>query len=242
MWSGILCRKLSAAASGVIAWTFTPASSSHSTVSSSPPVAFEEKHPSLPQLCSELSRTLSTRSSVDASILRMQAQSDATDYCVQPRRLTRISHRKIGNIYLYVELRRCLRFQELTSALGCLRQGARQRFRVRLRYCFDLLRWTIADGFSYLQTEGCCCCHDQAARASQCECAALHPRGSHPPYFSMKIPTDPGLRQLANALSQNCGAKMQRELASRSFTDALIRLAGDRVRGPSGNCIEACFY
>ncbi|ERF69471.1 Class E vacuolar protein-sorting machinery protein hse1 [Endocarpon pusillum Z07020] len=35
--------------------------------------------------------------------------------------------------------------------------------------------------------------------------------------------------ELANALSQNCGAKMHRELASRSFTDALIRLAGDRT-------------
>lgn len=35
--------------------------------------------------------------------------------------------------------------------------------------------------------------------------------------------------QLANALSQNCGAKMHRELASRSFTDAVSRLANDRV-------------
>ena len=35
--------------------------------------------------------------------------------------------------------------------------------------------------------------------------------------------------QLANALSQNCGPPMHRELASRSFTDALLRLAGDRV-------------
>lgn len=34
--------------------------------------------------------------------------------------------------------------------------------------------------------------------------------------------------ELANALSQNCGIKMHKELASRSFTDALIRLAGDR--------------
>ena len=34
--------------------------------------------------------------------------------------------------------------------------------------------------------------------------------------------------QLANALSQNCGAKMHRELASRAFTDALLRLANDR--------------
>ncbi len=35
--------------------------------------------------------------------------------------------------------------------------------------------------------------------------------------------------QLANALSQNCGSKMHMELASRSFTDALLRLANDRV-------------
>lgn len=34
--------------------------------------------------------------------------------------------------------------------------------------------------------------------------------------------------ELANALSQNCGLKMHRELASRSFTDALLRLAADR--------------
>ncbi|KAK5069037.1 ESCRT-0 subunit protein hse1, partial [Cryomyces antarcticus] len=34
--------------------------------------------------------------------------------------------------------------------------------------------------------------------------------------------------ELANALSQNCGAPMHRELSSRSFTDALLRLAGDR--------------
>jgi hypothetical protein len=35
--------------------------------------------------------------------------------------------------------------------------------------------------------------------------------------------------ELANALSQNCGINMHRELASRSFTDALLRLANDRV-------------
>ncbi|KAF2837512.1 hypothetical protein M501DRAFT_171582 [Patellaria atrata CBS 101060] len=34
--------------------------------------------------------------------------------------------------------------------------------------------------------------------------------------------------ELANSLSQNCGIKMHKELASRSFTDALLRLAGDR--------------
>ncbi|KAI9759349.1 MAG: ESCRT-0 subunit protein hse1 [Chaenotheca gracillima] len=34
--------------------------------------------------------------------------------------------------------------------------------------------------------------------------------------------------ELANALSQNCGPKMHKELASRSFTDALLRLANDR--------------
>jgi signal transducing adaptor molecule len=34
--------------------------------------------------------------------------------------------------------------------------------------------------------------------------------------------------ELANALSQNCGLKMHKELASRSFTEALLRLAADR--------------
>ncbi|KAK4549361.1 hypothetical protein LTR36_006358 [Oleoguttula mirabilis] len=34
--------------------------------------------------------------------------------------------------------------------------------------------------------------------------------------------------ELANALSQNCGAPLHRELASKAFTDALLRLAGDR--------------
>ena len=34
--------------------------------------------------------------------------------------------------------------------------------------------------------------------------------------------------ELANSLSQNCGIKVHRELASRSFTDAMLRLASDR--------------
>lgn len=34
--------------------------------------------------------------------------------------------------------------------------------------------------------------------------------------------------ELANALAQNCGSKIHRELASRSFTEALLRLANDR--------------
>ncbi|KAF2275342.1 uncharacterized protein EI97DRAFT_443210 [Westerdykella ornata] len=34
--------------------------------------------------------------------------------------------------------------------------------------------------------------------------------------------------ELANALSQNCGPALHKELASRSFTDALLRLAADR--------------
>lgn len=34
--------------------------------------------------------------------------------------------------------------------------------------------------------------------------------------------------ELANALSQNCGPSMHRELASKAFTDALLRLASDR--------------
>ena len=35
--------------------------------------------------------------------------------------------------------------------------------------------------------------------------------------------------ELANSLSQNCGTALHRELASRSFTDQLLRLANDRV-------------
>lgn len=35
--------------------------------------------------------------------------------------------------------------------------------------------------------------------------------------------------ELANALSQNCGIKIHRELASKSFTDVLLRIAGDRT-------------
>ncbi|KAJ5669544.1 VHS subgroup [Penicillium macrosclerotiorum] len=34
--------------------------------------------------------------------------------------------------------------------------------------------------------------------------------------------------ELGNSLAQNCGPKIHRELASRSFTDALLRLAADR--------------
>lgn len=34
--------------------------------------------------------------------------------------------------------------------------------------------------------------------------------------------------ELANALSQNCGPPLHRELASKAFTDALLRLAADR--------------
>lgn len=40
--------------------------------------------------------------------------------------------------------------------------------------------------------------------------------------------TDPACK-LAHSLSQNCGIKVHKELASRSFTDALLRLASDRV-------------
>src|SRR5690606_35636029 len=32
-----------------------------------------------------------------------------------------------------------------------------------------------------------------------------------------------------NALSQNCGKEVHRELASRAFTDALLKLANDRT-------------
>lgn len=34
--------------------------------------------------------------------------------------------------------------------------------------------------------------------------------------------------ELAHALSQNCGPELHRELASKAFTDALLRLAGER--------------
>lgn len=34
--------------------------------------------------------------------------------------------------------------------------------------------------------------------------------------------------ELANSLSQNCGIKIHRELSSKSFTDTLLRIAGDR--------------
>ena len=49
--------------------------------------------------------------------------------------------------------------------------------------------------------------------------------------------------ELANALSQNCGVAMHRELASRSFTDAVLRLANDRVSLQSDeNRISANLY
>lgn len=35
--------------------------------------------------------------------------------------------------------------------------------------------------------------------------------------------------ELANALSQNCGVELHRELASKAFTDALLRLASERT-------------
>ena len=35
--------------------------------------------------------------------------------------------------------------------------------------------------------------------------------------------------ELANALSQNCGLKIHRELSSKAFTDAVLRLAADRT-------------
>jgi signal transducing adaptor molecule len=38
--------------------------------------------------------------------------------------------------------------------------------------------------------------------------------------------------ELANALSQNCGINLHRELASRSFTEALLRLAAERNTHP----------
>jgi signal transducing adaptor molecule len=41
--------------------------------------------------------------------------------------------------------------------------------------------------------------------------------------------TTRGSEQLANALSQNCGKNVHRELASRAFTDAMLKLANDRI-------------
>lgn len=40
---------------------------------------------------------------------------------------------------------------------------------------------------------------------------------------------NPTCFQLANALSQNCGKELHRELASRAFTEALLKLANDRT-------------
>lgn len=50
----------------------------------------------------------------------------------------------------------------------------------------------------------------------------------HGRWFVWLLVTDSDY-QLGNSLAQNCGPKIHRELASRSFTDALLRLANDRV-------------
>jgi signal transducing adaptor molecule len=47
--------------------------------------------------------------------------------------------------------------------------------------------------------------------------------GASPSEFHINNPA-----QVANALSQNCGKNMHRELSSRAFTDALLKLANDR--------------
>ena len=82
--------------------------------------------------------------------------------------------------------------------------------------------------FGVVQSKRCGCSHDKTTRTPECECAALHLGGM------IVLPLKPesvliATMKLANACSQNCGPKMHRELASRSFTDALLRLAGDRV-------------
>lgn len=46
------------------------------------------------------------------------------------------------------------------------------------------------------------------------------------PVDDVSLPTD--RRQLAHALCQNCGKPMHREISSRAFTDALLKLANDR--------------
>ena len=79
----------------------------------------------------------------------------------------------------------------------------------------------------YLQTKGCGCFDDQAPRTSKRKCSDLYAGGM--PMLLLSHEQCSPYSQLANALSQNCGPKVHRELASRSFTDALLRLAGDRV-------------
>ena len=78
------------------------------------------------------------------------------------------------------------------------------------------------------QTKGCGCFDDQAPCTSKCKCSDLHAGGM--PLLLLCSGQCSPYPQLANALSQNCGPKVHRELASRSFTDALLRLASDRVR------------
>lgn len=95
--------------------------------------------------------------------------------------------------------------RELGVYYGCLRQGDDRGQRC----------------------QGCGGKYDKEVGASKCERTIVYPRGRtllgpvHQ-YLLIFIP------QLANALSQNCGVKMHRELASRAFTEALLRLANDR--------------
>ncbi|KAL1840376.1 hypothetical protein VTK73DRAFT_3776 [Phialemonium thermophilum] len=88
--------------------------------------------------------------------------------------------------------------------------------------------------------------HDQTAGPPQCKRPAVYPRGTSRslPVLALLALAQQGFRrctdepfslslslsrsQLANALSQNCGKEMHRELSSRAFTDALLKLAGDR--------------
>ncbi|KAH6605863.1 hypothetical protein Trco_005016 [Trichoderma cornu-damae] len=46
--------------------------------------------------------------------------------------------------------------------------------------------------------------------------------------FGSPSPTNASRHQLAHALCQNCGKQMHREISSRAFTEALLKLANDR--------------
>lgn len=48
------------------------------------------------------------------------------------------------------------------------------------------------------------------------------------PQPHIRVSSTDAFAQVANAVSQNCGKPMHRELASRAFTDALLKLANDR--------------
>lgn len=130
---------------------------------------------------------------------------------------------RIGNTYSYG----CYRIQRTTWKLTTTRMYAiKSQLRTRGKKTKE--RRTDNMRLTHNKWERCCWLDDQAACTSQCQCSAIYTGGS---LFNTKNYWDQAKRtgQLANALSQNCGNKIHKELASRSFTDALLRLAGDRV-------------